>query len=152
MNGCFAEIRKNLDFYGKTNEFSKAGETELRTRLEKYGIHKDQVILWGTGTPYREFLYSSDLAEACVFLMEKYDSRETGEIINIGTGKDLTIRELAGLIQRIAGYKGELTFDTSKPDGTPRKLLDVSRLHALGWKAKVELEEGIGLVMREFNQ
>ncbi|MCL1818061.1 MAG: GDP-L-fucose synthase [Spirochaetaceae bacterium] len=148
MQGCFAEIRKNLGFYGKTEKFPQAGEAELRTILEKYGIHKNHVVIWGTGTPYREFLYSGDLAEACVFLMENHEAHETGEIINIGTGKDLTIKELAEIVRRIVGYEGDLVFDASQPDGTPRKLLDVSRLQALGWKAAVELEEGIGRVVK----
>ena len=147
MNGSFADIRENFTKYSKTGEYQKAGEAELCAILEKYGIHKDHIIVWGTGKPYREFLYSDDLAEACVFLMEKYDARETGEIINIGTGKDLTISELAETVRRVVGYEGELVFDKSKPDGTPRKLLDVSRLHALGWNAAVGLEEGIGRVV-----
>ena len=139
MDGNLDAIRCNL---------SKVNENEINAELEKYGIFKDRVVIWGSGKPYREFLYSEDLADACVFLMEKCNAKDIGEIINIGTGKDLTIRKLAELIQRIADYKGELAFDSSKPDGTPRKLLDVSRLHALGWKEKVELEEGIDRVMR----
>lgn len=99
-----------------------------------------EVNIWGTGTPRREFLQVDDLADAAVFLMENYDS---DEIINVGTGEDLTIRELAEMIARVTGYQGRLVFDSSKPDGTPRKLLDVSKLHALGWKARIPLEEGI---------
>ena len=148
MDGRFAEIRKNFEEYGKKEDCPVATEEELGAALKKYGIHKDHVVIWGTGKPYREFLYSDDLASACVFLMEKFDARDTGEIINIGTGKDLSIRELAEAIRRIIGYKGNLVFDASKPDGTPRKLLDVSRLSALGWKARVELEEGIGLLVK----
>ena len=98
------------------------------------------ITLWGTGTPRREFLFVNDLAEACFFLMQNYDS---GEIINIGVGEDLSIKELAMLIKDIVGFQGELQWDSSKPDGTPRKLLDVYRLHSLGWKAKISLSEGI---------
>lgn len=99
-----------------------------------------EVTIWGTGTPRREFLHVDDLADAAVFLMDKYDSEE---IINVGTGQDLTIRELAEMIARVTGYQGRLVFDSSKPDGTPRKLLDVSKLHALGWTARIPLAEGI---------
>ena len=99
-----------------------------------------EVTLWGTGTPRREFLHVDDLADASVFLMERYSSPE---IVNVGTGEDLTILELAEMIGAITGFRGKLRFDHSKPDGTPRKLLDVSRLTALGWKARIPLREGI---------
>ena len=98
------------------------------------------VVLWGTGTPRREFLYIDDLADACVFLMKRYDG---SEIVNIGVGEDISIAELAALIKEIVGYEGDVVYDASKPDGTPRKLLDVSRLHSLGWKAHTGLREGI---------
>jgi GDP-L-fucose synthase len=100
----------------------------------------EPVVLWGTGTPRREFLYIADLADACVFLMERYDG---SEIVNIGVGEDVSISELASLVREIVGYEGDVVYDTSKPDGTPRKLLDVSRLHSLGWKANTGLREGI---------
>jgi len=101
---------------------------------------KDQVVVWGSGKPFREFLHVDDLADACLFLMHNYNS---SEIINIGTGKDLSIAELAYLIKDIIEYDGNIIFDTSKPDGTPRKLLDVSKLFNMGWKPKISLEEGI---------
>jgi GDP-L-fucose synthase len=101
---------------------------------------KRPVVLWGTGSPYREFLHVDDLADACVFLMEGYSG---SEIVNIGAGSDIMIRELAGMVQRAVGYDSEVIWDTTKPDGTPRKLLDVSRLKGLGWSAKIGLEEGI---------
>jgi GDP-L-fucose synthase len=101
---------------------------------------RDEVEIWGTGTPRREFLHVDDLADACLYLMEHYDGRE---IVNIGVGEDLTIRDLAEKVGRIVGFKGALRFDSSKPDGTPQKFLDVSRLHNLGWKARIPLEEGI---------
>lgn len=111
---------------------------EAKLRCDK------EVVVWGTGTPKREFLYSDDLADACVFLMERYNAAEIGEFINIGMGEDVTIRELAELAARVVGFYGNLLFDAGKPDGTPRKLLDVSRLHALGWRHRTGLEEGIG--------
>lgn len=100
----------------------------------------DEVVIWGTGSPRREFLYVDDLADACLFLMENY---EDPEIINIGVGKDLTIKEVARLIAMAVGFSGRLTFDTTKPDGTPQKLLDVTRLRQLGWEARMPLEEGL---------
>ena len=105
------------------------------------------LVVWGTGTPMREFLYADDLADACVFLMtEGYD----GPLVNIGTGTDVTIRELAETVVKVIGFEGDLTFDTSKPDGTPRKLMDVSRLRGLGWQAKTSLEDGIALAYQDF--
>lgn len=101
---------------------------------------KDRVMVWGSGKPLREFLHVDDLADACLFLMNNYDS---SEIINIGTGKDLSIAELAYLIKDTVGYEGNVVFDPSKPDGTPRKLLDVSKLFNMGWKPRISLEEGI---------
>ncbi len=101
---------------------------------------KPTVTLWGTGSPRREFLHVDDLARACVFLLENYDDPQT---INVGTGSDVTIKELAELVQRVVGYGGDLVWDDSKPDGTPRKLLDVSRLNDLGWKPEVDLEDGV---------
>ncbi|HPJ82046.1 MAG TPA: NAD-dependent epimerase/dehydratase family protein, partial [Saccharofermentans sp.] len=98
------------------------------------------VEIWGTGTPRREFLFVDDLADACLFLMKNYSGND---FFNIGTGEDVTIRELAELIGQVNGYKGELKFDTSKPDGTPRKLLDVSRIHRIGWRHKTELKKGL---------
>ncbi|MCS7063865.1 MAG: GDP-L-fucose synthase [Methylacidiphilales bacterium] len=98
------------------------------------------ITIWGTGTPRREFLYSDDLADACLFLMDHYDDPE---IINVGCGQDITIAELAHLIAKITGYTGKLIFDPSKPDGTPRKLLDISKIQALGWKATTPLEKGL---------
>jgi GDP-L-fucose synthase len=106
-------------------------------------IKQPSIILWGTGTPRREFLHVDDLADACVFLMNQYNE---SEIINIGWGRDQTIRELADLISGIIGYKGAVKWDANKPDGTPQKLMDVSRLSNLGWRAKIELKDGIRAV------
>jgi GDP-L-fucose synthase len=122
----------------------------MRKVVEAKAAGRTFIEVWGTGTPRRELLYSEDLAEACVFLMQLPDSKfqslienAQAPLINIGTGEDVTIRELAELVARELGFKGELQFDTTKPDGTPRKLLDVSRMHGLGWRAKTGLAEGI---------
>ncbi|MBK7121984.1 MAG: GDP-L-fucose synthase [Chitinophagaceae bacterium] len=106
-----------------------------------------EVVIWGTGNPRREFLYADDLADACLFLMETYNEKE---IINIGCGEDLTIKELATLVKSVTGYEGDFIFDTSKPDGTPRKLLDVSKLSALGWHYKTSLEAGMNIAYQDF--
>ena len=125
---------------------------EAMTYLNKFGISKDRVEIWGTGEPRREFLHSEDMADACVFLLENRDFKDTydknsKEIrnthINIGTGKDISINELANLVKNIIGFKGELYFNDSRPDGTMLKLTDPSKLHSLGWRHKVELEDGI---------
>ncbi|XPV70663.1 MAG: GDP-L-fucose synthase family protein [Halarcobacter sp.] len=120
--------------------------------LNKFGVNKDSVEIWGSGKPRREFLYSEDMADACVFLLENRDFKDTfGENekeirnthINIGTGVDISIKELATLIKDIIGFKGELVFNTNKPDGTMKKLTDVSKLNSLGWKHTIELQQGI---------
>jgi len=120
------------------------------TLLNHYGIKYSSssvtVVLWGTGSPYREFLYSEDLADAVVFLMEEYDFRQIGEFINIGSGIDLSIKELAYLIKETVGFNGDIFFDSTKPDGMAKKLLDVERLNSLGWRPKVDLKEGISKV------
>ena len=112
----------------------------LRKFIEAKQNNKQEVTIWGSGTPMREFLFVDDLAEACLFLMENYNGIET---VNIGTGEDVSIKELAETIMKIVGFEGHLVFDSTKPDGTPRKLLDVSKINNLGWKHKVTLEEGI---------
>ena len=109
--------------------------------------NRSEVVIWGTGAPLREFLYVDDLADACLFLMNHYSGNET---VNLGTGKELSIAGLAELVGRAVGYQGKITFDPSKPDGTPRKLLDVSKLTGLGWTYKTELEEGIALAYDDF--
>lgn len=106
-----------------------------------------EVTIWGSGKPKREFLNADDLADACLFLMDKYSEKS---IINVGCGEDISIKELAELVKETTGYKGELVFDTTKPDGTPRKLLDVSKLHALGWNHKITLKEGLQTAYQDF--
>ena len=142
------------NLYGPNDNFDLNSSHVLPALIRKTAEAKAsgarEVVVWGTGTPRRELLYSDDLAEACCFLMNLDEERfgsllteETPPLINIGTGEDVSVRELADTIARVIGFKGNLTFDTTKPDGTPRKLLDVSRLHDLGWRHKVALEEGI---------
>jgi len=152
MEGNLNNIRKDFDFNEKTDKYAKMSDKELESHLNKHLIYKDKVVIWGTGEPYREFLFSDDLADACVFLMEKHDAQNLSEFINIGTGRDLKIKELSQLIKKITGYKGSLEFDPSKPDGTPKKQLDVSRLNALGWRESVTLEEGIAKVFSGFSK
>ena len=128
-----------------------ASDSEIIKALARFGIHKNRLELWGSGTPLREFLWSDDMADASVHILENISFRDlhTGESeirnchINIGTGKETTIAGLAGLIAQTVGYKGEIKWDTSKPDGTMRKLCDVSKLHALGWHHSVEIEDGV---------
>ena len=132
------------NLYGPNDNFDLKKSHVLPALLRKFCQAKQsnakQVVVWGTGTPYREFLYVYDLADACLFLMNNYDGNE---LINVGTGVDLTISQLAHLIKKIVGYEGEIVFDTSKPDGTRRKLLHVDKLTRLGWKAPTSLESGI---------
>jgi GDP-L-fucose synthase len=109
-----------------------------------------EVTLWGTGSPKREFLYVDDLADAVVFLMEKYDYQDIGEIINIGRGVDISIRELAETIKNIVGYQGEIRWDSTKPDGTPRKLLDINKIKELGWEPSFTFEDAIKKTYENF--
>jgi GDP-L-fucose synthase len=126
----------------------------LLKRIHESKIKKDpEVVIWGTGKPLREFLYSEDMARACLYLMKNYDvtsDPKGGEHVNIGSGIEVSIKELAETIQKVVGYQGKLNFDLTKPDGTARKLLDVSKLHRMGWKHEVELEEGIRSTYKDF--
>jgi len=142
------------NLYGPNDNFDLANSHVLPALIRKAAEAKaagaPEIVVWGTGTPRRELLHSQDLAEACVFLMELDEQRygsllkeDEPPLINIGTGEDVTIRELAELAAKVVGYQGQLVFDSSKPDGTPRKLMDVSRLHRLGWKHTIPLEQGI---------
>jgi len=132
------------NLYGPNDNFNLTSSHVLPALLRKFHdakIHNEkEVVMWGTGSPMREFLYVDDLADACVHLMQNYVG---DEIVNIGTGEDVAIRELAEIIKKIVGFQGEIVNDTTKPDGTPRKLLDVSKLHNLGWKHKTDLKDGI---------
>jgi GDP-L-fucose synthase len=132
------------NLYGPEDNFDLKTSHVLPALIHKFQIAKETaqpaVTLWGTGSAYREFLHVDDLAQACLFLMENYDSPE---LINVGCGYDITIRDLAELVSGVVGYAGRIEWDTTKPDGTPRKLLDVSKLNQLGWKAQTPFEEGI---------
>jgi GDP-L-fucose synthase len=140
------------NLYGPNDNFDLNSSHVMPALIRKFHEAKNNkekfVEVWGTGKPLREFLYVDDMADGCVFLMENYDGEEH---VNIGTGKEVTIRELAEMIKEVVGFEGELRFNTEKPDGTPRKLLDVSKLESLGWKYKVELKEGIKSAYDWFN-
>lgn len=139
------------NLYGYNDNYHPQNSHVLPALIRKFHEAKEngsaEVIIWGSGSPLREFLFADDLAEACYFLMQNYND---GGFLNIGTGHDLSIKDLALLVKKVIGFEGELTFDSSKPDGTPRKLMDVSRLHDLGWKHHIELEEGIQLAYQDF--
>ena len=122
----------------------------IRKMHEAKGRDDREAVVWGSGKQRREFLYCDDMADACVFLMERHPAREIGEFINIGVGADLSIRELAELVAQVVGFRGQLTFDTGKPDGTPQKLLDVTRLTRLGWRATTTLKDGIALTYQDY--
>jgi GDP-L-fucose synthase len=132
------------NLYGPGDNFNLDTSHVLPALIRKFHTAKlagsSEVVIWGTGTPMREFLHVDDLAAAAVFLLENYDEPE---IINVGTGEDITIRQLAETVSKIAGFQGKLVFDTTKPDGSPRKLLDVTRIHQIGWHHQISLEQGI---------
>lgn len=142
------------NLYGPGDNYDLNTAHVLPALLRKMHEAKTQgarrVVVWGTGTPRREFLYSDDLADACVFLMERAQAHDIGELINIGTGSELTIRELAETVKAVVQFDGDIVFDTTKPDGTPRKLLDTARLTRLGWSPQVGLRRGIALAYADF--
>lgn len=139
------------NLYGYGDNYDLNNSHVLPALIRKFHEAKEEnkasVQAWGTGSPKREFLFADDLAAACLFLMEHYNGRE---LVNIGTGEDLSIRELTELVAKTTGFEGEIQWDTTKPDGTPRKLMDVSKLHALGWKHAIELSEGIRLAHQDY--
>ncbi|MCX2574004.1 GDP-L-fucose synthase [Pedobacter sandarakinus] len=149
--GCNFISVMPTNLYGYNDNYHPQNSHVLPALIRKVHEAKinneKEVVVWGSGSPMREFLFADDLAEACFFLMESYNEPN---LINIGTGVDLTIKDLALLIKEVIGFEGDLVFDSSKPDGTPRKLMDVSKLHALGWKHKIELREGIALAYQDF--
>lgn len=151
------------NLYGPGDNYDLENSHVLPALIRKMHEAKERgekrVVAWGTGAPYREFLYSDDMADACVFLMSLEDdaseslfNEQDPPLVNIGCGKDLTIRELVGLVRDVVGFKGEIEWDSSKPDGTPRKLLDVGRISTLGWKPKTELAEGIKAAYSDYLQ
>jgi GDP-L-fucose synthase len=135
------------NLYGPEDNFDLENSHVLPALIRKFHEAKisgqKSVVLWGTGEPSREFLHVDDLADACVYLMQKYDHKDLGEFVNIGVGKDIKIKDVAELIKRVIGFDGTIHWDTSKPDGMPRRLMDTSKIHALGWKHRIELEEGL---------
>jgi GDP-L-fucose synthase len=151
--GCNFISVMPTNMYGPNDNYNLNNSHVLPALIRKFHDAKENnlpsVEMWGTGTPMREFLHADDLGDACVFLMNTYDGEQ---FVNIGSGTDLTIKDLALLIKDIVGYKGDIVHDLSKPDGTPRKLMDVFYLHSLGWKHKIELPEGIKQVYEDFKK
>lgn len=149
--GCNFISAMPTNLYGYHDNYHPQNSHVLPALIRKFDEAKrkgDQTVsIWGSGKPMREFLFADDLADACFFLMQTYNQPH---LINIGTGEDLSIKDLALLIQETIGYTGELIFDTTKPDGTPRKLMDVSKLHQLGWKHQIELKEGLKLAYQDY--
>jgi GDP-L-fucose synthase len=149
--GCNFISVMPTNLYGTNDNYDLVNSHVLPAMIRKFHEAKEksasEMSLWGTGSPMREFLHADDLAEACLFLMENYNE---SELVNIGTGEDVTIKNLAALVKQIVGFQGEIIWDTSKPDGTPRKLMDVSKLHGLGWHHKIALEDGIKLAYQDF--
>jgi GDP-L-fucose synthase len=149
--GCNYISVMPTNLYGYNDNYHPENSHVFPALIRKFHEAKvtgnNKVIVWGTGNPMREFLFADDLADACFFLMESYD--EPG-MINIGTGEDISIKDFALLVKEIIGYKGGIDFDSSKPDGTPRKLLDVSKIHSIGWKHTTSLKEGIKLAYEDF--
>lgn len=139
------------NLYGPNDNYDLNNSHVLPALIRKFHEAKvnqlPQVVVWGTGNPRRELMHVDDLADACLFLMNHYNKKN---FVNVGTGKDISIAELAELVKKIVEYNGKIIFDTSKPDGTPRKLLDLTYMHSLGWKHKIELEEGIALTYEDF--
>lgn len=149
--GCNFISVMPTNLYGPNDNYDLNNSHVLPALIRKFHEAKiknePSVMMWGTGSPRREFLHADDLAEACYFLMQQYDGEG---FVNIGTGEDVTIKELALMIKEIVGYQGEIEHDLSKPDGTPRKLMDVTKLHSMGWKARIELHAGIQKVYKDF--
>ena len=149
--GCNFISVMPTNLYGTNDNYDLVNSHVLPAMIRKFHEAKEkgasEMTLWGSGSPMREFLHADDLAEACLFLMENYNE---AELVNIGTGEDVTIKNLASLVKQIVGFQGEIIWDTTKPDGTPRKLMDVSKLHGLGWHHKIALIDGIKLAYQDF--
>jgi len=144
-------IRKDLNIRPVEGISGKNTDAEILNILSKYGISKNAVTLWGTGKPVREFLNVEDMADACIFLMQTYNAPKTNiPHINIGCGEELSIKELANIVKKIAGFEGEIFWDETKPDGTPRKLMDSSLLYSLGWKSGISLKTGIAKTYNDY--
>ncbi len=146
------DIARHRLGFGLDDAIQQGNPQSMIDALGKLGLTSDVVELWGDGSPRREFLHVDDLADASFFLMERYSYQEIGEMVNVGVGEDLTIDELARLVRELVGFTGEIRYDTDKPNGTPRKLLDVSRLNALGWQARITLREGLQRTIRWYRE
>jgi len=143
------------NLYGPNDNYHPEHSHVLPALIRRFHEAKqnglNEVVCWGSGTPKREFLYADDLADACLYLMENYSAEQLGnETVNLGSGKELTIKELTETVAKVVGFEGEIKWDTTRPDGTPRKLLDVSKLKSLGWSYKTELEDGVRLAYEDF--
>ncbi len=152
MDGDYDAMRKDIFIFDRNENALNFSNTEIKDYCDSHLIYSDAVGIWGSGKPYREFLFVDDCADALLFILDKYDYKDIGEHINVGTGKDLTIAELANLIKEVTDYQGGIKFDKLKPDGTPKKLLDVGRLKLLGWEARTLLNEGISNVYKWYNE
>lgn len=167
QNGDFDSVRKDLKKYPiRDHNVIHLKDEEIVNLLSEFGIKSNYlenskletrnsqlttiVEVWGSGTPSREFLHANDLADACLFLMRNHNAQDIGEFVNIGTGKELKIKELAEIIKAIVGFEGKIQWDTSKPDGTPRKLLSVEKINNLGWKAKIDFVDGLEMVYKNY--
>ncbi len=154
--GNLDNIKRDLQTFplgfGLDKKINCDDEKSIGNVLQNVGIGKDQVILWGSGEVFREFLYVDDLASACIFLMENYSYKDIGELINIGAGKDIKVRDLGELIRDIVNFKGDILYDKTKPDGTPRKLLDISKIKRLGWEPSISLRDGIEMTYRWYRE
>ncbi|NQT22682.1 MAG: GDP-L-fucose synthase [Candidatus Omnitrophica bacterium] len=151
----YADIIRDLTLFG--NKIDSLDISSLINHLAGFGIKsafrsKAVVELWGSGEPYRDFLYVDDFADACLFIMERYDYSDIGEFVNVGTGKDIKIRDLAEMIKDVVEFKGQIAWDSSKPDGTPRKVLDISKIKSFGWSPTVNVEEGIAITYKWFKE
>lgn len=149
--GCNYISAMPTNLYGKGDNYDLNNSHVLPALIRKFHEAKelgsDEVMIWGSGKPMREFLYADDAADACIFLMNEYNG---DQFVNVGTGEDLTIADLAKLVGEVVGYNGNIVYDSTRPDGTPRKLMDVSKLHKLGWKHRITLKEGIILAYSDF--
>jgi len=154
--GSFDKLRDDLKKhpvgFGTKPDFYKADIGTIKSTLKGIGITAENVVVWGTGSPYREFLHVDDLADAAVFLMENYNYDDIGELINIGVGQDRTISEIGLIIKNVVGFKGGIVYDSTKPDGTPRKLLNIEKLRHLKWEHKISLEEGLRRTMHWYEE
>lgn len=153
--GIIKDLKERPIGFGLDGQIDFNDKENIINVLEKVGVKKNSVVVWGTGNVYREFLHVDDLADACVYLMENIEAEDMKKIspdyfVNVGTGEDILLKDLYELVRNIVGYEGQIEYDTSKPDGTPRKLLDVKRIKKLGWEYKIKLKEGISKTLENY--